>query len=373
MTTTPTPPPASRTRPAVPLRALLILPAGAALLLGLNAALQLLGTWAPVTSSRLADQHGYLMTLGFVGTLIALERAVALGRLWGYAAPVLLSVGSIGAITPLPTAAGAWLMVVGASVLAAIYRPLWLRNRDEAVLVQALGAVCAVIAAALRAGGVPVSVLIAWLAGFVILTIAGERLELARFAMGPRANVLLSSFALAYCCAALVALLWPGVGYPLLGVVVVALTAWLAANDVANKMIRTTGHTRFMAACMLAGYGWLLVAGMVWIGGPAFMGGPYDAVIHAVFIGFTISMIMAHSSVILPAVIRRPLPYRPVMWVAALVVHGGLVARIWLGDLLGIPLAHTVGGVANVVGVAGFFVIALGSALVATRSQGVSS
>jgi len=39
-------------------------------------------------------------------------------------------------------------------------------------------------------------------------------------------------------------------------------------------------------------------------------GGGYDAVVHAIFLGFVISMVMAHAPVILPAVLRRPLPYR---------------------------------------------------------------
>ncbi|MGJ3560863.1 hypothetical protein ACR6C2_30315 [Streptomyces sp. INA 01156] len=62
---------------------MLLLPAGLALLAGLDAALLLLGLPAPVTADRLPEVHGVLMVLGFVGTLIALERAVALGRPWG--------------------------------------------------------------------------------------------------------------------------------------------------------------------------------------------------------------------------------------------------------------------------------------------------
>ena len=69
---------------------------------------------------------------------------------------------------------------------------------------------------------------------------------------------------------------------------------------------------------MLAGYGWLVVASGVWLTGSGGadgvpVGSGYDAVIHAVFLGFTMSMIMAHAPVILPAVLRRPLPYHPVL------------------------------------------------------------
>ncbi|BFO21058.1 hypothetical protein SHKM778_74460 [Streptomyces sp. KM77-8] len=43
---------------------------------------------------------------------------------------------------------------------------------------------------------------------------------------------------------------------------------------------------------------------------------------HAVFLGFVMSMIMAHAPVILPAVLRRPLPYHPGLALAAWLLHG---------------------------------------------------
>ena len=81
----PGPRPRSR-RPAG--RAVLVVPAALAMLAGLDAGLDLLGLWAPVTADRLADSHGLLMVLGFVGSLVALERAVALRHPIGYGAPV---------------------------------------------------------------------------------------------------------------------------------------------------------------------------------------------------------------------------------------------------------------------------------------------
>ena len=110
-----------------------------------------------------------------------------------------------------------------------------------------------------------------------------------------------------------------------------------------------------MAASMLAGYFWLAVAGVVWLlGGPATEGVRYDAVVHAVFLGFTLSMIMAHAPVILPAVLRRPLAYHPVLLVPAIALHASLVLRLWVGDALGLPLAWQVGGALNILSVLGF-------------------
>src|SRR5690606_30025719 len=57
---------------------LLLVPGGLARLAGLDAALSLAGVPAPAGSPRLALLPGPLMVLGFLGTVIALERAVAL-------------------------------------------------------------------------------------------------------------------------------------------------------------------------------------------------------------------------------------------------------------------------------------------------------
>ncbi len=346
----------------------LLVPAALALLAGLDAALMLLGLPTPVELDRLPDVHGMLMVLGFVGTLIAVERAVALRRPLGFLAPVLLGLGAVVLLSPAPLAIGQILLVAGSAALVAVYVPLWHRQRDEAVLTQALGAVLALGAAVLWQGGASVPMLAPWLVGFVVLTIAGERLELARIAMGPSAGSTLVLIAAALVAGVVAALLWPAPGTVLLGGALLVLTGWLAAHDVARRTIRTSGLTRYMAGCMLAAYWWLGVAGFVWLlGGPAVDGVRYDAVQHAVFLGFTLSMIMAHAPVILPAVLRRPLPYRPVLVVPAALLHGSLVLRLWAGDALGSHAAWVVGGVLNIVAVLAFGGMAAGLTILGRR------
>ncbi|MGN6577285.1 MAG: hypothetical protein ACTHKG_16550, partial [Nocardioides sp.] len=232
--------PADGSRPALPRRLGLLLPAGLALLAGLDAALMLLGLPAPASAERLPDVHGMLLVLGFVGTLIALERAVALGRRPGFLAPALLGAGAVALVTPAPVEVGKALLVAGAAGLTAVYVPLWRRQRDDAVLVQALGAVVAVGAATLWLGGLAVPALLPWLVGFVVLTIAGERLELARIAMGPAAGATLLALAAALVTAITASLLWPATT-PALGLVMLALVAWLASHDAARHTVRSTG------------------------------------------------------------------------------------------------------------------------------------
>lgn len=351
------------------LRLLLLVPGGVALLAGLDAALILLGLPAPVRFDRLPQVHGMLLVLGFVGTLVALERAVALRRPAGFLAPALLGTGGLLLLTPLPLHVGQTAQLLGATAFVGVYIALWRRQRDDAVLVQTLGAVLAVGALVLWLGDVPVPLLLPWLAGFVVLTIGGERLELARLAMGPGAGTTLLLLAGGLLGGIVAALLWPAPGSAVLGAALLALVGWLVAHDVARRTIRARGLTRFMAGCMLAGYSWLAVAGGVWLlGGPATSGAPYDAVIHAVFLGFTLSMVMAHAPVILPAVLRRPLPYSPVLAVPAVLLHGSLVVRLWLGDALGSEAAWRWGGLLNIVAVTLFVVLAAGSVVLGSRA-----
>jgi hypothetical protein len=316
----------------------------AAALSGLDAALLRVGVAAPVHSESLADQHGVLMIFGFLGTAIALERAVALQAgarraAWAYAAPaagglgavlvILQAAGAIPAGRALP--GGAW--VASMAVFVAIYVAVWRRQQSYAVLVQLLGAIAGLFGVALWARGLEVAAIVPWWAALLVLTIVGERLELARVAFMKDAverRILAKSCLLVLALAATA--LSPAWGYPLLGLALGVLMVDVGVHDIARRTIRSSGLTRFMAACMLAGYGWALVSALVWIvGGPALAGYRYDIVIHSLTIGFVMSMILAHAPVIVPALARRPLPYHPVMWAVWGLLHVGLLVRVLAG------------------------------------------
>ncbi|WP_324784963.1 hypothetical protein [Streptomyces sp. H51] len=334
-------------------RAVLLVPAGIALLAGLDAALLLLGLPAPVRADRLPRVHGMLMVLGFAGTLVALERAVALGRRWGHLSPLFLGAGGLLLLTPADLRVGKSLLVLGTAVLCVLYLRFWRRQPGPALLAQAAGALAGLGAALLWLGGLDVPRLLPWLAAFLVLTIAGERLELARVALlAPRTEQAFLACVGAVLTGTVATLLWPAPGTLLLAAALLALVAWLTAHDVARRTLRATGLPRFSAACLLAGYAWLALAGALWLlDGPITDGSRYDAVVHCVFLGFVISMIMAHAPVILPAVLRRPLPYHPVLAVPAWLLHLSLALRVLVGDLRDSTLAWRTGGVLDIVAV----------------------
>ena len=325
-------------------RLVVLVMALAAALSGLDAALLRVGVAAPVHSESLADQHGVLMVYGFLGTAIALERAVALQAgarraAWAYAAP---AAGGLGAVLVILQAAGvlpagralpggAW--VAAMAVFVAIYLAVWRHQQSYAVLVQLLGALAGLFGAALWARGLEVAAVVPWWAGLLVLTIVGERLELARVAfMAPAVERrILAESSLTVLALAATALS-PAWGYPLLGLALGVLMVDVGVHDIAWRTVRARGLTRFMAACMLAGYGWALVSALVWVvGGPALDGYRYDIVVHSLTIGFVMSMILAHAPVIVPALARRPLPYHPVMWAVWGLLHVGLLVRVLSG------------------------------------------
>lgn len=354
----------THTRP----RMLLLLPAGLALLLGLDAALLLLDVPAPLHLDRLPEVHGVLLVLGFVGTVISLERAVGLGRPVAYLAPALTGLGGLALLSPQPRVAGGALLTAGMAALLLVYRGIWHRQPHPALVVEGAGALSGVGAAALWWRDVEVPTLLPWLVGFVVLTIAGERLELARVGgPGPVAEGWLLGLAGGLLVGLVASLLWPEPGTVLLGAAMLGLVGWLLAFDVARRLVRSTGLPRFSAASILAGYAWLALAGGVWLlAGPVDDGAGYDAVVHAVFLGFTLSMIMAHAPVILPAVLRRPLPYRAAMWAPAVLLQVSLVLRV-VADAHGWVTVWQAAGVLNVVAVLGFLVVAAGASIASAR------
>src|SRR5690625_3699046 len=348
------------------LRLPFLLLGGVGMLAGLDAALALLGLPHVVVGNRLADVHGPLMVLGFIGTVVSLERSVALGRGWGYVAPALVGLGVLATVVAEPFTAGGGLILAGHVAGLLVYRSLHARRPSAAVAVPVLGSLMAVAAATLWLAEVAVPALMAWLVGYLVLTILGERLELARIGMlRPRDAYAAQAVAVMVVAGAVTSLLAPEAGFALLGLALVAAAGWLGVKDVARRTVRAGGLPRFIAGCLLAGYLWLGVAGVVWLSGGQVEGRAYDAAAHAVFLGFVISMVMAHAPVVMPAVLRRPLPYHPAFVVPAVLLHVTLAFRLVVGDARDLEWAVQVGGAGNIVALLLFIGTAAWSALAA--------
>lgn len=329
--------------------------------MGLYGGLLRLGVPLPA-ADHLALIHGPLMICGVFGTLIALERAVAIGTRIAFVAPALLALGGIALIAGLPEPVSRGLFVGGATAFAVATGWIMLKQRaifTATLFVGALSLLAGTIWWTLTED-VPASVG-AWLL-FLVGTIAAERLELSRAVVGSR--LALPGFLMAMGPLALGAVLGIGnaVGARLFGFGLVALTAWLALNDVARITVRMAGQTRFMASAMLAGYAWLPVSGLMLLVAPD---APYayDLILHAVLIGFVLSMVFGHALIIFPAVARVRLPYHRLLYLPLAVLHLSVVLRV-VGDALEFNLVRTSSGPVTLLALLGF-----AATLIVTRKR----
>ena len=349
---------------------------------GLWEGLVYLGLPIPAGGTSLHEDHGELMVLGFLGTLIALERAVALGEAWAYLAPAAAGAGGIAIVAGAPGEVGQALLSCGGLTLVVIFIAVHRIQPSLHNVVLAAGAACWVVAAGLWLAGWDISRFVPWLAGFLVLTITGERLELSRMTGISRRGRLLFVGAAALFAAGLVASLAAGqaaaapgepvpAGIRVTGAGLIALAAWLSRYDIARRTIRGHGVTRYMAAALLTGYAWLAVAGGLWAGAGQMADGPaYDAELHAIFLGFVMSMVFAHAPVIVPSVLGRPFPYRQVLYVPLVLLHASLVLRLAGGDWAGSTDAWQWGGSLNETAILLFLIMAAVLVIRSRRAAG---
>jgi hypothetical protein len=349
----------------------LLLLGAIALLAGLTGSLVLLGVPMPPETAGLAAAHGLLMTLGFLGTLIALERAVAIGRWWAYLAPLAAGLGGLLLVLGKELPVTGIAFATAGALLVAIYVAFDRIERSLHGSVQATGAVAWLIGALLLVAGRPVPSIAPWLGAFLVLTVAGERLELSRI-LRPTTAIRRMFVAVAgvFIAGVTLTIVAPDPGLRIAGAGLIGLALWLGRNDLARRTVRATGVTRYIAVCLLLGYAWMAVAGAWWVAaGPVAAGPAYDAQLHALFLGFVISMVFGHAPVILPAVLRVPLPYHPVLYLPLALLHGALVLRILLGDLGRSGAAFQLGGVLNVTALLLFLGLAVVLAVRSGRAQ----
>lgn len=340
-----------------------------ALLAGLWAGLLRLGLPVPAGHTDLAELHGVLIPLGFLGTLIAAERAVALGQGWAWLVPAAGGVGALWLIAGLSASTGQVLIGLAGFGLLAMFVELHRIQPSWHNATQAAGAACWCVAGLLWLAGRDMSVLVPWLAGFLVLTIAGERLELSRLvALTARGRALFAGVVVVLLAGLGISVVAPAAGVRVAGLGLLGLAGWLAGHDIVRRTIRMRGVTRYMAIALASGYVWLAAAGGLWLAiGRLADGRAYDAMLHAVFLGFVFSMVFAHAPVIVPAVLRVRLPYHPVAYLPLALLHASLAIRLLGGDAAGDMLAWQVGGVLDEVVILLFLAFTAGTVVRARR------
>lgn len=317
------------------------------LIAGVLAGLIRLGWNLPVPWSTLPVAHGPLMVSGFLGTVIGVERAVALDRRWAYNAPLLTGLGGLALMAGLP---GQLLMTLGSLVLVVVFVVIVRRQPTLFTATMGLGALVWLMGNILYLSGRPLYTIVPWWIGFLALTIGGERLELARLVqLSPTSHTAFLVIIGLFSAGLVLTAITFETGMRLVSVGLLLLSLWLLHHDIARRTVRQTGLVRFSAVCLLSGYVWLGLSGLMGLLSAELLGGlRYDAILHAFFLGFVFAMIFGHAPIIFPAVLNRPISFQTAFYAHLALLHLSLLLRI-AGDLLAWLPGRRWGGLLNAV------------------------
>lgn len=286
------------------------------------------GLAVPQLTASAAASHGALMISAFFGTVISLERAVALGHPLLYLAPLSAGLGGVGLLLGVPPALTFALFVAASLIFTAASVLVVRRMPALFTLTLAAGALCWLLGnLAWWLTGDLQAALPPWLA-FLVLTIAGERLELTRM-LPPRpgAQPAFGAVLLLVGGGCLLALATGDAR--LLAAALLALAAWLLRYDIARKTVRQNGLPRFIAVCLLSGYAWLALGAALGLAGAFAPGHPWrDAALHAVLLGFVFSMVIGHAPIVFPAVMRVKIPYHWAFYLPLGLLQLSLAGRV---------------------------------------------
>lgn len=354
--------------------------------------------WAlPGATSAPLLHHGPLMVSGFLGTLIAMERAVALGSRAGYAAPLSTALAVPLSLLAPDSAMGPLLMIAGSAGLVGILGAMARRGAVRIATVMGLGACCWLVGNVLWAVGESPVRAVGWWAAFPVLTIVAERVELGRLtgvthagrrvldvavglmlaglglglvggapagttASGPVARAMDSGAVFMDPDsvfmdpgAVLEGVAWPALGVRLTGIAALVMCLWLLRHDVGLRRLKAAGLPRFAAVNLVAACVWLGVAGAILsAAAPLENGVAYDAAYHAIFVGFAFSMIFAHAPIVFPSILELDVPFRRWFYLHVVLLQASLALRL-AGDAGLWPPGRPWGGLLNGVALVWFF------------------
>jgi len=318
------------------------------LILGMWIGVQRIGWSLPIPNVNWVFIHGPLMICGFLGTVIGLERAVAQNKLFFFLGPLFTGLGAIFMLASLPASLSAIFIILGSVILIINFIVVLQKFPTMHTSVMALGAVLFFIGNVLWLFGYPIPNIVLWWMGFLVLTIAGERLELSRLLqLSNPVKWFFYSIVLIFLAGVIVTTFDFSVGIKISGVGMILFAYWMLQYDMARKSIKVKGQHRFIAVALIIGYIWLGVGGILSLFLGNVQAGPYyDAILHAVLIGFVFSMIMGHAPIIFPAILRVVMEFKNRFYFHLVLLHVALLLRL-ISDLLEWETGRLWGGLFN--------------------------
>ena len=226
------------------------------------------------------------------------------------------------------------LITAGSLVMVAIFVVVWRRQPSLFMATMTVGALAWTCGNAQWLAGAAIYRVVFWWLAFLVLTIAGERLELNRVLRPTRGVRGAFVVAVATCSAAssrrgggrsrASALMGAG----LVGVDLLARALRRGAADGPSARADAVHGRQPSRRLRVAGFGGAIAA----VTGAAMPGCSTTRCSMPSSSGSSMSMVFAHAPIIFPAVLGLPLAYRPSFYLHVGVLHLSLIVRV-AGDL----------------------------------------
>lgn len=295
------------------------------LLLGISGGWIRLGSLV-VPISEAGVYHGLIMTGGFLGTLISIERAMIMEKKTWLIIPLLTGASLIPFFLGIDEI-GLFLLMAGSLGLSLIMHLQSLKHPKFHTALLYAGAVSWFIGNYMSWHTGLIAAGSTWWIGFLLFTIVGERLELSQFLPVPSwskhaLKLLLALFAIG------LAIPFHSWGNEIMGLSTLLISAWLLVFDMAKVISKKSGQFRYIGIGLRVGYVWLGIHGLILLGMESHAL-YYDLMLHTFFLGFTFSMIWAHAPIIFPTIFGiRESPYHPILWSTWISFQVSLLGRI---------------------------------------------
>lgn len=281
--------------------------------------------WVPQST---ASGHGAVMMVGFVASIIALERAVTMNE------PLLKAAAVAFPLSGLLIAFGIQNIAYFVATFGGLCFLTWSIKYFLSVKERFSGLFFLFAGFFLMMGvlfyvfrfSVTFYVL-SWVT-FVVCFICGERMDMLRVRNVGKQYFYSAAISLPVALAGVLT-----TAMELVALFFALLLVSVVPHDLGVKMYKKQGFSRFLSVGLISAYSWLALSVLVWVVNPV-----WDSMLHVVFLGFVGNMIFTHAPVVFPVVLKSKHFYSKLLYVPFLILQASIIVRLVSARLLQLEL-----------------------------------
>ncbi len=305
--------------------------------------------------------HGPLIVGGFVAAAISIQRAATSGVRWILLVSLASIAGAVALLFPASKLAGEISLLFSAILLSLFMLYLFIQDPQRHNLLMTLGALSWFVSNLFFLFNMPLRNVVPFWMAFVLFAMSGERMELSRFRKDAAPGKWLFRISLLLMLPDALLHFFPGSPPSLLadrlfGLACFLFAAWLLYADEEIRYLDQMDLTRFTSMGVAAAYGWVAIVGLIlMIYGCPERGYVYDAIVHSFFLGFFISIILAHAPSVIPSILKIRVRFTNWFYISLILMHFSVALRL-LYDLAEVRDGQILAFYGNILSLSFFFI-----------------